>query len=265
MDITLKSPSEIEKMRVAGTLAARVLEFIEPYVVPGVTTLELDERMDNYIVNEEHAISACLGYHGYPRSTCISINEVICHGIPGPRKLHEGDIVNIDVTVIKDKYHGDTSMMYIVGGHTSERRLSLCRCAQECLYEGIRTVHPGGNLADIGAAIQKIADRYHFSIVRDYCGHGIGSGFHEKPEVLHYKNDFKLLLQPGMTFTIEPMINAGTWKCKLNRKNGWTVTTADRQPSAQYEHTILVTDDGCEVLTLRQHEKFPRLLHYSQA
>lgn len=263
MEISLKSPSEIEKMRVAGRLAAEVLEMIEPYVVPGVTTQELDDRMLDYIENVEHAISADLGYEGYPKATCISVNEVVCHGIPGPHRLHEGDIVNIDITVIKDKYYGDTSKMFIVGGHTSPRNVQLCKCAQESMYEAIKTVRPGSNLADIGAAIQKVADRYHFSIVRDYCGHGIGSGFHEDPQVLHYKNNLKLLLEPGMTFTIEPMINAGTWKCKVNRKDGWTVTTADHQPSAQYEHTLLVTEDGVEVLTLRKDEDFPRIIRHS--
>ncbi len=261
MNIVLKSPSEIEKMRVAGKLAADVLEMITPYVVPGVTTQELDDRMLDYIENTQHAKSACLGYHGYPRCTCISINEVICHGIPGVRHLHNGDIVNIDVTVIKDGYHGDTSMMFIVGGTTAPRNAQLCRCSQESMYAAIKTVRPGGNLKDIGAAIQKVADRYGFSIVRDFCGHGIGSGFHEEPQVLHYQNNYSIRLDPGMIFTIEPMINAGTWRCKVSRKDGWTTTTADKQPSAQYEHTILVTDYGCEVLTLRSNEKFERYVH----
>ncbi|HAR79888.1 MAG TPA: type I methionyl aminopeptidase [Succinivibrionaceae bacterium] len=262
MEISLKSPSEIEKMRVAGKLAAEVLEMIEPFVVPGVTTEELDDRMLSYIENEQHAISACLGYEGYPKATCISINEVVCHGIPGKQKLHAGDIVNIDVTVIKDKYYGDTSRMFIVGGHTSPRNAQLCQCSQEAMYAAIKTVRPGSNLADIGAAIQKVADKYHFSIVRDYCGHGVGSGFHEDPQVLHYKNNFNLLLEAGMTFTIEPMINAGTWKVKVNRKDGWTATTADHMPSAQYEHTLLVTPTGVEVLTLRKDEDFPRFINH---
>lgn len=262
MQISLKSPSEIEKMRVAGRLAAEVLEFIEPYVVAGVTTGELDDRMNDYIVNVEQAVSADLGYEGYPKATCISVNEEVCHGIPGSKILRNGDIVNIDITVIKDKYYGDTSKMYVVGGKTSLRNEQLIRCAQEGMYEAIKTVRAGSNLADIGAAIQKVADRYHFSIVRDYCGHGIGSGFHEDPQVLHYKNNFDLLLEPGMCFTIEPMINAGTYKCKVNRKNGWVVTTADHQPSAQWEHTLLVTADGVEVLTLRKDEDFPRIIHH---
>ena len=258
MDISLKSAGEIEKMRVAGKLAADVLEMITPYVVPGVTTEELDDRCLEYIEKTQHAISACLGYNGYPKCTCISVNEVVCHGIPGKKHLHKGDIVNIDVTVIKDKYYGDTSMMFIVGDETSVRNHKLCECAQESLYAGIKPVRPGSNLADIGTAIGKIARRYGFSIVRDYCGHGIGTQFHEDPQVLHYPNDLDVLLEPGMTFTIEPMINAGTWKCKVNRKDGWTVTTADHQPSAQYEHTILVTDYGCEILTLRSNENFER-------
>lgn len=260
MNIELKSPSQIEKMRVAGKLAADVLTMITPYVKPGVSTEELDDICLDYIENTQHAISACLGYMGYPKATCISINEVVCHGIPSHKKLHEGDIVNIDITVIKDGYHGDTSMMFIVGGKTYPRNENLCKCAQESLYEAIKVVRPGANLTEIGSTIQKIADRYDFSIVRDYCGHGLGLKFHEDPQVLHYRNDLNCILEPGMTFTIEPMINAGTWKCKVNRKDGWTVTTADKQPSAQYEHTILVTDNGCEVLTLREDEDFPRII-----
>ncbi len=259
MNITLKSPSEIEKMRIAGAATARVLEMIEPYVVPGVTTNELDRIMNEYIEDVEKAKSADLGYQGYPKATCISINEVVCHGIPSEHRLHEGDIVNIDVTVLKDKYHGDSSRMYTVG-RTSARNEALCKCAQDSLYEAIKTVRPGSNLAEIGATIQKIADRERFSIVRDYCGHGIGSGFHEEPQVLHYKNNFNLILEAGMCFTIEPMINAGTYKTKVNRKDGWTVTTADKQPSAQYEHTLLVIPDGVEVLTLRKDEDFPRII-----
>ncbi|MGN1281601.1 MAG: type I methionyl aminopeptidase [Succinivibrio sp.] len=259
MNITLKSPSEIEKMRVVGAATARVLEMIEPYVVAGACTDDLDKIMNDYINTKEGAISADLGYQGYPKATCISINEVVCHGIPGPHKLREGDIVNIDVTVLKDGYHGDSSRMFIVG-KTSPRNQMLCNCAQESLYEAIKTVRPGSNLADIGEAIQKIADRDRFSIVRDYCGHGIGSGFHEEPSVLHYRNNNNIILQEGMCFTIEPMINAGTYKCKVNRKDGWTVTTADKQPSAQYEHTLLVIPGGVEVLTLRKDEDFPRII-----
>lgn len=261
-NITIKNEEQIQKMRVAGRLAADVLTMIEPYVKPGVSTLELDNICLDYIENTQHAISACLGYQGYPKCTCISVNEEICHGIPGHKKLHAGDIVNIDVTVIKDGFHGDTSMMYIVGGKTFERSRLLCECAQKSMYEAIKIVRPGINLTEIGKTIDKIVRPYGFSIVRDYCGHGIGRGFHEDPQVLHYVNNNNLILQKGMTFTIEPMINAGTYKCKVNRKNGWTVTTADNQPSAQYEHTIVVTEDGCEVLTLREGENFERIIHH---
>ncbi len=260
-EVVIKSHSEIEKMRVAGRLAAQVLEMIAPHVVPGVTTQVLDDLCLDYIENTQHAISACLGYQGYPKCTCISPNEVVCHGIPGNQHLHEGDIVNIDVTVIKDDYHGDTSMMFIVGGHTTVRNQRLCECAQKSLYEALKAVGPGVRLSKIGDVIADVVKPYGFSIVRDYCGHGIGRGFHEAPQVLHYPNDYNLILRPGMTFTIEPMINAGTWKCRVNRKNGWTVTTADHQPSAQYEHTIVITDDGCEVLTLREDEQLERFLH----
>jgi methionyl aminopeptidase len=260
MAITLKNPSEIEKMRIVGAATARVLEMISPHIVPGVTTDELDQIMNDYIEKVENAKSADLGYRGYPKATCISVNEVVCHGIPNNHKLHQGDIVNIDVTVLKDGYHGDSSRMYIVGNHTSPRNHALCKCAQESMYAAIRTIHPGSNLTEIGAAIQKIADKAGFSIVRDYCGHGIGAGFHEEPQVLHYKNNYNLVLEAGMCFTIEPMINAGTFKVKVNKKDGWTVTTQDKQPSAQYEHTLLVLPDGVEVLTLRSDEDFPRII-----
>lgn len=263
MDINIKSPSEIEKMRVAGKLAADVLVMIEPYVKAGVTTNELDEICQQYIEQKQHAISACLGYYGYPKCTCISVNEEVCHGIPGTRHLHNGDIVNIDVTVIKDRYYGDTSKMFIVGGSTNDLNKRLVKVTQECLYAALRTVHAGSNLSTIGETIQKIADREGFSVVRDYCGHGIGNTFHCDPQVLHYKNNMHEMLEAGMTFTIEPMINAGTWKVKVNRKNGWTAVTADKQPSAQFEHTIVVTDDGCEILTYREEEQgvIDRILH----
>lgn len=264
MNISIKTPEEIEKMRVAGRLAAEVLEMIEPYVVAGVTTGELDDRCQDYITNTQHAVSACLGYHGYPRCTCISINEVICHGIPGDRQLREGDIVNIDVTVIKDGYHGDTSRMFIVG-QTSPRNVRLCRCTQQALYAAIRVVRPGGNLTEIGQTIHHIADREGFSVVRDFCGHGLGRVFHEEPTVLHFRNSLSVIMEPGMTFTIEPMINAGTYKCRVSAEDGWTATTADRKPSAQYEHTLLVTEDGCEVLTLRRDEQFERCHHHPAA
>ncbi len=262
MAIKIRNEQDIEKMRIAGRLAAEVLEMIEPYVVAGASTLELDERMQRYIEDDQQAISACLGYHGYPKATCISVNEVVCHGIPGILKLHNGDIVNIDVTVIKDGYYGDTSKMFIVG-ETSIRNKKLCECAQQSMYAALRAVKPGVPLSVVGDVIQPIADKAGFSVVRDYCGHGVGTEFHEDPCVLHYKNSQNkaVILQEGMTFTIEPMINAGTWRCKVNKKNGWTVTTADKQPSAQYEHTIVITKDGCEILTLRKDDTIERVLH----
>lgn len=259
MSVVLKTPEEIEKMRVACRLAAEVLEMIAPYVNVGVTTEELNQRCHDFIVNEQQAVPAPLNYHGFPKSICTSINEVVCHGIPNHKKLREGDIINLDITVIKDGYHGDTSQMFIVG-HPTPRNRQLCEIAQETLYAAIRKVRPGACLTDIGAIIQPIAEKAGFSVVRDYCGHGIGKDFHEEPQVLHYRNNHKLTLQPGMCFTIEPMINAGTYRCKVDRKDGWTVTTADRQPSAQYEHTLLVTEEGCEVLTLRQDEAFERFI-----
>ncbi len=264
-NITIKSPETIAKMRIAGKLAGDVLTMIEPHVQAGVTTLELDNIMLDYIENTQHAISACLGYEGYPKATCISVNEEVCHGIPGARKLHNGDIVNIDVTVIKDGVHGDTSKMYVVGGHTAQRNQELVDVTRQSLYEAIKAVGPGKDLTIVGSTIQKIINRTSFSIVRDFCGHGIGEGFHEEPQVLHYANDFHVLLEPGMTFTIEPMINCGTWKCKINHKNGWTATTADKQPSAQFEHTLLITEDGVEILTYRDEEEglIDRVIHNS--
>ena len=227
MAISIKTPEDIEKMRVAGRLAAEVLEMIEPYVKPGVSTGELDRICNDYIVNEQHAVSACLGYHGYPKSVCISINEVVCHGIPDDAKLlKDGDIVNIDVTVIKDGFHGDTSKMFIVGKPTimGER---LCR-------------------------------------IREYCGHGIGRGFHEEPQVLHYDSrETNVVLKPGMTFTIEPMVNAGKKEIRT-MKDGWTVKTKDRSLSAQYEHTIVVTDNGCEILTLRKDDTIPAIISHDE-
>lgn len=260
MAISIKTPEEIEKMRVAGRLAAEVLEMIGSHVNPGISTGELDRICHDYITHQQHAISACLGYHGYPKSVCISVNEVVCHGIPSDEKiLKNGDIVNIDVTVIKDAWHGDTSKMFIVGKPTilGER---LCRITQESLYLALRMVKPGIRLRTIGREIQKFAESQDFSVVREYCGHGIGKGFHEEPQVLHYDaDDGGVVLQQGMTFTIEPMINAGDYRIR-GMKDGWTVKTKDRSLSAQYEHTIVVTENGCEILTLRQDETIPRLL-----
>lgn len=260
MAITIKTADEIEKMRVAGRLAAEVLEMIEPHVKAGVTTGELDKICHDYIVNVQQAVPAPLNYHGFPKSTCISVNEVVCHGIPGEKVLKDGDIVNFDITVIKDGYHGDTSKMIIVGKPTILGEC-LCRITQESLYLSLKMVKPGVRLREIGKAIQKFAEAEGFSIVREYCGHGIGAEFHEEPQVLHYDaDDGGVILREGMTFTIEPMINAGKRQVRL-MGDGWTVKTKDRSLSAQYEHTILVTADGCEILTLRSDESLPRVLH----
>ena len=260
----IPASEDIEKMRVAGRLAAEVLEMIEPWVKPGVSTGELDRICNDYIVNEQKAISACLGYHGYPKSVCISVNEVVCHGIPDDGKLlKDGDIVNIDVTVIKDDFHGDTSKMFIVGKPTilGER---LCRITQESLYLALKMVKPGINLRTIGAAIQKYVEAEGFSVVREYCGHGIGRGFHEEPQVLHYDSpETNVVLKPGMTFTIEPMVNAGKKEIR-SMKDGWTVKTKDRSLSAQYEHTIVVTDNGCEILTLRKDDTIPAIISHDE-
>ncbi len=253
MPVTIKTPEEIEKMRVAGRLAAEVLEMIVPHVKAGVTTGELDAICHDYIVNVQQAIPAPLNYRGFPRSICTSINHQVCHGIPGNRRLKNGDIVNIDVTVIKDGFHGDTSRMFLIG-ETSVIARRVVRVAWECLRIGIQMVRPGVRLGDIGHAIQTHAEANNCSVVREYCGHGIGREFHEEPQVLHYgRPGTGLELVPGMTFTIEPMVNAGKRHTKL-LPDGWTVVTKDHSLSAQWEHTILVTDTGFEVLTLRTGE-----------
>jgi methionyl aminopeptidase len=250
MAIHIKTPDEIEKMRVAGRLAADVLHMIRDHVKPGISTEKLDTLCHDYIVNEQHAVPAPLNYHGFPKSICTSINHQVCHGIPGDKRLKEGDIINIDITVIKDGYHGDTSKMFFVG-EPSIMASRVTRISHECLKLGIEMVKPGIRLGDIGHAIQKHAESQNCSVVREYCGHGIGKEFHEEPQVLHYgKPGTGLALEPGMTFTIEPMINAGKRHVKL-LPDGWTVITKDRSLSAQWEHTILVTDTGFEVLTLR--------------
>lgn len=255
MPITLKTADELAKMRVAGQLAAEVLEMIGPHVVPGISTGELDRICHRYIVEEQKATPAPLNYNGFPKSICTSVNHVVCHGIPNDNKqLKSGDIVNIDITVIKDGFHGDTSKMFCVGDVPSHAT-RLIRVTQECLYKGIETVRPGATLGDIGHVIQQHGEANNYSIVREYCGHGIGRIFHEEPQVLHYgKPGTGLRLQEGMTFTIEPMLNAGSRYTKLSRKDGWTVTTKDRRLSAQWEHTLAVTSDGCEVLTRRPDE-----------
>jgi len=256
MSVTIKTPEEIEKMRVAGRLAAEVLEMIEEHVKPGVTTGELDKICHDYIVNVQDAIPAPLNYKGFPKSICTSVNHVICHGIPSDKKaLKNGDCVNIDITVIKDGYHGDTSKMFFVGKPTVQAE-RLARITQECLYIGINMVKPGVRLGDIGHAIQKHAESNYYSVVREYCGHGIGKVFHEDPQVMHYgKPGIGMELQEGMTFTIEPMINAGKRHTKL-LPDGWTVVTKDHKLSAQWEHTLAVTADGVEVLTKRKEESF---------
>lgn len=255
MSVTIKTQAEIEKMRVAGRLAADVLEVIEPHVKPGATTAELDVICHEYIVEQQTAIPAPLNYHGFPKSICTSVNHVVCHGIPGEKVLKEGDVVNIDITVIKDGYHGDTSKMFYVG-KPSVKAKRLVETAYECLQIGISMVGPGARLGDIGAAIQAHAEARKFSIVREYCGHGIGSEFHEEPQVLHYGTPGTgIILEPGMIFTIEPMVNAGKRHVKL-LSDQWTVVTKDRSLSAQWEHTILVGESGYEVLTARPGERF---------
>jgi len=255
MTIKIKTADEIEKMRVAGRLAAEVLEMIEPHVKAGVTTNELNQICHDYIVNEQKAIPAPLNYHGFPKSICTSVNHVVCHGIPNDKPLKNGDIINIDITVIKDGYHGDTSKMFHVGKALPHAK-RLADITLECMYKGIELVKPGTRLGDIGAAIQQHAEKHHYSVVREYCGHGIGAEFHEEPQVLHYgKAGSGAELKEGMCLTIEPMINAGKRHVKLLKKDGWTVETVDRRLSAQWEHTILVTADGYEVLTKRSEEK----------
>lgn len=254
MAVTIKTAEEIEKMRVAGRLAGEVLTMIGEHVQPGITTDELNQICHDYIVNVQGTIPAPLNYHGFPKSVCTSVNHVICHGIPGDKKLKDGDIINIDVTVIKDGYHGDTSKMFHVG-KTSILAQRLVKVAHESMMLGIEMVKPGIRLGDIGHVIQQHAEKEHFSVVREYCGHGIGLVFHEEPQVLHYGTPGTgMTLQTGMTFTIEPMINAGKRHVR-QLPDGWTVVTKDRSLSAQWEHTILVTDDGYEILTLRDEER----------
>ncbi|MBI5921205.1 MAG: type I methionyl aminopeptidase [Betaproteobacteria bacterium] len=254
MSISLKTPEEIEKMRIAGRLAGEVLDYIEPFVKPGVTTAELDRLCHVYMVDVQGCIPAPLnyappGYAPFPKSICASINHQVCHGVPNERPLKKGDIVNLDITTIKDGYHGDSSRMYVVG-EASILAKRLCTVTHECLWLGISKVRAGARLGDIGAAIQKHAETNGFSVVREFCGHGIGRNFHEEPQVLHYgKVGTGIELLAGMTFTIEPMINAG--KAAISElPDGWTIITKDRSLSAQWEHTLLVTETGHEVLTL---------------
>jgi methionyl aminopeptidase len=254
MHISLKDGQAIEKMRISGKLTAAVLDMIGPHVKPGVTTEALDTLCHDFIINELQAIPAPLNYRGFPKSICTSVNHQVCHGIPGPKVMKEGDIVNIDVSVIKDGWHGDSSKMF-VAGEPSVLAKKLIDVTQECLYLGICMVKPGVRLNQIGAAIQAYAEANRCSVVREYCGHGIGEAFHEDPQVLHYDDPSvpEVILQPGMTFTIEPMINAGKRHIKL-LPDKWTVVTKDHSLSAQWEHTLLVTPTGVEVLTLREEE-----------
>jgi methionyl aminopeptidase len=255
MSITIKTPEELALMRIAGRLAGEVLDHIQPFVVPGVTTAELDRLCHDHMVRNQGCIPAPLnyappGYAPYPKSICTSVNHQVCHGVPNDRPLKKGDIVNLDITTIKDGWHGDTSRMFSVGDAASILGKRLMAITHECLWLGIAAVKPGAHLGDIGAAIQRHAEKNGFSVVREFCGHGIGRKFHEEPQVLHYgKRGDGIRLEPGMIFTIEPMINAG--KAAVSElPDGWTIVTKDRSLSAQWEHTVAVTETGVEVLTL---------------
>lgn len=254
MAVTIKSPQEIEKMRVAGRLASEVLDFITPSVQPGITTNELDKLCHDYMVNVQQTIPAPLNYappgHApYPKSICTSVNHQVCHGVPGDRMLKQGDIVNIDITAIKQGYHGDTSRMFYVGEPSIQAR-RLCESTYQAMWRGIRRVKPGAYLGDIGFAIQSFAEGLGYSVVREFCGHGIGKNFHEEPQILHYgKPNTGMRLEAGMIFTIEPMINAGRADIK-QLSDGWTIVTKDHSLSAQWEHTVLVTETGFEILTV---------------
>jgi len=249
MKVTIKTPEEQEKMRVAGRLAADVLDMIGEHVKPGITTGELDRICHKFITEDQQAIPAPLNYRGFPKSICTSVNHVVCHGIPGERKLKRGDAVNIDITVIKDGFHGDTSRMFFVGDPGIQAK-RLAQVAYESMWLGIEQIAPGRRLGDIGNAVQQHVENNRFSVVREYCGHGIGRVFHEDPQVLHYgQPNTGFELKEGMTITVEPMVNAGKRNVKL-LPDGWTVVTKDHKLSAQWEHTILVTADNFEVLTL---------------
>ncbi len=256
MKINLKTPDQISKMHIAGQLAAEVLEMIGSFVIPGVSTEELDSKCYEYIINEQNAIPANIGYNGFKKTICSSVNQVICHGIPSEKKiLKDGDILNIDVTVLYDGWHGDTSKMFLVG-KTKPHNERLVRVAQECLYKAIEIVKPGACLGDLGAVIQEHAEKNHYSVVEDYCGHGIGRVYHEDPQILHYGKFGKgIELREGMCFTVEPMINQGSKYTKI-LSDGWTVETKDGRNSAQWEHTLAVTSSGVEVLTKRSEETF---------
>lgn len=253
MSVSIKTPEDIEKMRTVGRLAGETLEMIGDFIKPGVTTGEIDRICHEFIVGQQQSIPAPLNYRGFPKSVCTSVNHVVCHGIPGDKKLKNGDLINVDVTLIHDEFHGDTSKMFYVGEPSIQAR-RLVDVTRECMLEGIGMVKPGVRLGDIGHAIQKMAEGAGYSIVREYCGHGIGRVFHEDPQVLHYgEPGTGLELKAGMTFTIEPMVNAGKRHVKM-LPDGWTVVTKDHSLSAQWEHTVLVTDSGFEVLTRRSEE-----------
>jgi len=254
MSVKIKTPEAIEKMRVACRLAADVLDMIAPHIKPGVTTEELDQICHHYITEVQGAIPAPLNYRGFPKSICTSLNHQVCHGIPSDKRLKKGDVMNVDITVIKDGYHGDTSKMFFVGEPSILAR-RLVTVTQQAMMLGIGVIRPGATLGDIGHTIQKFVEAQGYSVVREYCGHGIGREFHEDPQVLHYgKPGEGLVLQPGMCFTVEPMVNAGKRFIKI-LPDGWTVVTKDRSLSAQWEHTVLVTEDGYEILTLRAEER----------
>ena len=256
MSISIKNSEDIKKMRVAGKLASEVLDYITQFIKPNITTEEIDRICHDYMVNEQKTIPAPLnyappGHSPYPKSVCTSVNHQICHGIPGPKSLKKGDVVNIDITVIKDGYHGDTSRMFYVGEPSIQAK-RLCEITYQSMWLGIKEVKPGAHLGDIGHAIQTYAESNGYSVVREFCGHGIGLVFHEEPQVLHYGQiGSGVELRPGMIFTIEPMINAGKRDIKM-LPDGWTVVTKDRSLSAQWEHTILVTESSYEVLTVSQ-------------
>jgi methionyl aminopeptidase len=244
-------------MRVAGRLAADVLDMIGAYVQPGISTDELDRLCHDYITRVQRAIPAPLNYRGFPKSICTSVNHQVCHGIPSDKRLKRGDIVNLDITVIKDGYHGDTSKMFFVGEPSVLAR-RLVTATREAMFRGIATIRPDATLGDLGHAIQQYVEGQGYSVVREYCGHGIGREFHEDPQVLHYGNPREgVVMRPGMCFTVEPMVNAGKRFIKL-MPDGWTVVTKDRSLSAQWEHTIVVTEGGCEILTLREDERAAR-------
>jgi methionyl aminopeptidase len=246
--IQLHGEAGFKGMRKAGLLAAQVLDYITEYVVPGVTTEKLDQLCHDFIL-EHNAVPAPLNYKGFPKSICTSINHVVCHGIPGMKKLQNGDIVNIDVTVILDGWYGDTSRMFLVGDKISRMAERLVQVTYDSMMAGIEAVKPGATLGDVGYAIQQVAEAERFSVVRDFCGHGIGQVFHTEPSVVHYgQPGTGLVLEPGMFFTIEPMINTGTWQTKI-LNDGWTAVTRDRGLSAQFEHSLAVTDDGFEIFT----------------